>query len=46
MTFVRNVVHLSLGLLDAEGESSAILQNHGNCFPSDTASDPRRLEIS
>jgi hypothetical protein len=39
-------VHLSLGLLDAEGESGAILQNYENCIPSDTASDPRRLEIS
>jgi len=45
VTFLRIVVHLSLGLLDAEGESSAVFQNHGNCFPSDTASDPRRLEI-
>jgi hypothetical protein len=46
VTFLRIVVHLSLELLDAESESSAVLQNHGNYFLNDTASDPRRLEIS
>lgn len=39
-------MHLSLGPLDAEAERSAVFQNHGNCFPSDTAADPRRLEVS
>ena len=30
----------------AEGESSAVLQNHGNCFPIDTSPDPRRLSMT